>query len=332
MEMVNRYIYAVTKRLPKSQQEEITRELKGLIVDMLEERGHGEKPSDQAIEEVLLELGNPKKLADRYRDTKTFLIGPELYHPYVTVLKIVMVALFISMTVSAAIEVMMEQKSLISHFGSYLASLITITIQGVGWVTIVFAVMQYFNVGKTKDFLHDGEWKPANLEPVPSPKNQIKRSDSIVNIIFSVFFVVVFLFLTPYIGAYFVRDGQTTIVSVFNEGVIQKYLPLIILLLGISIIKSSMKLIIGKWTFKLVVFLFVCDLVTLVVLFILLSPLSLLNPHFLSDLTAANVITKGSDVYEIIHQLWNQSTFWIMLIAIVTTIIDALSGLYKLRK
>ena len=211
MEMVNRYIYAVTKRLPKSQQEEITKELQGLIADMLEESAQGGKITDKEVEAVLLELGNPKQLAERYRDTKTFLIGPELYHSYVTVLKIVVMALAISMTVSVVIEMIMEQKSIIYHIGSYLGSLITITAQGIGWVTIVFACMQYFNVGKSKDFLHDDAWKITDLEPVPTPKNQIKRSEPIVSIVFSVFFVVLFVFLSQYIGVYLVHDNATKI-------------------------------------------------------------------------------------------------------------------------
>ena len=46
MEMINRYIYAVTQKLPQSQRKDIADELRGLIEDMLEERagqGTGKK-------------------------------------------------------------------------------------------------------------------------------------------------------------------------------------------------------------------------------------------------------------------------------------------------
>lgn len=38
MELVDRYIHAVTARLPEAQREDIKRELQSLIEDMLEER------------------------------------------------------------------------------------------------------------------------------------------------------------------------------------------------------------------------------------------------------------------------------------------------------
>jgi hypothetical protein len=38
MEMIDRYVYAVTKRLPEKQREDVSDELRGLIEDMLEAR------------------------------------------------------------------------------------------------------------------------------------------------------------------------------------------------------------------------------------------------------------------------------------------------------
>lgn len=41
MELIDRYIYAVTKKLPQKQREDIEKELRTLIDDMLEERCAG---------------------------------------------------------------------------------------------------------------------------------------------------------------------------------------------------------------------------------------------------------------------------------------------------
>ena len=38
MDLINRYIYAVTQKLPESQRADIEKELHGLIEDMLEDR------------------------------------------------------------------------------------------------------------------------------------------------------------------------------------------------------------------------------------------------------------------------------------------------------
>lgn len=39
MDLINRYIYAVTQKLPESQRADIEKELQGLVEDMLEDQG-----------------------------------------------------------------------------------------------------------------------------------------------------------------------------------------------------------------------------------------------------------------------------------------------------
>lgn len=80
MEMVNRYIYAVTQKLPQSQREDIAIELRGLIEDMLEERAEQGNGKENDVEEVL-ELGSPRSLADKYRGKKKYIIGRSFLTP-----------------------------------------------------------------------------------------------------------------------------------------------------------------------------------------------------------------------------------------------------------
>lgn len=73
MEVIDRYIYAVTQRLPEHQREDIHRELQSLIEDMLEERKPTGQASKEEVEEVLLELGPPNELAAKYRGYERYL-------------------------------------------------------------------------------------------------------------------------------------------------------------------------------------------------------------------------------------------------------------------
>lgn len=75
MEWIERYIYAVTKRLPESQREDVASELRSLIEDMLDERKQSEAATAQEIEEVLMELGHPSLLAQKYRGKDRVLIA-----------------------------------------------------------------------------------------------------------------------------------------------------------------------------------------------------------------------------------------------------------------
>ena len=119
MEMIEKYIYAVTQRLPQSQRADIAQELTGLIEDMLEERAGDRAVGEKDVESVLLELGNPKDLADKYRGSKKYLIGPELFHPYVSILKIVFFALLVAMSVVFIIETIIEPSSIFRHIAGF---------------------------------------------------------------------------------------------------------------------------------------------------------------------------------------------------------------------
>ncbi|MDF2536663.1 MAG: hypothetical protein K0R18_2825, partial [Bacillales bacterium] len=114
MELIERYIYAVTKRLPEAQREDVAKvtkrlpeaqredvakELRGNIEDML-----SDNPSQHEIEGVLIELGEPSKLATEFRGKKRYLIGPEHFDQYISILKIVAIILAIISFVSVFME------------------------------------------------------------------------------------------------------------------------------------------------------------------------------------------------------------------------------------
>ena len=70
IELMERYIYQVTKRLPQSQRKEAAMELRELISDMAE---------SESVEEALTKLGAPDKFAEQYGDHARHLIGGEYY-------------------------------------------------------------------------------------------------------------------------------------------------------------------------------------------------------------------------------------------------------------
>ena len=91
-DLIERYIYAVTKRLPQKVQKDISDELRTLIDDMLVERCGELVPEEKDIRVVLTELGTPEELYEKYNpDNKKCLIGSPYYSTYKYVLKIVMI-------------------------------------------------------------------------------------------------------------------------------------------------------------------------------------------------------------------------------------------------
>ena len=89
-DLIDRYIYAVTKHMKSAMKKDVAAELETIIQDMLEERCEDVTPTERDIKVVLTELGTPNELASKYKgETQDCLIGQPYYSLYVYVLKIV---------------------------------------------------------------------------------------------------------------------------------------------------------------------------------------------------------------------------------------------------
>lgn len=148
MELIERYIYAVTNKLPSRQRADIEQELRGLIEDMLEEQLQGREATTEDVQRVLSELGDPREMANRYRDTKQYLIGPELFSSYLSVLKIVIIAVSIAFAVIFCVEAFLEPRPIAELFFDHLFGLIVGYFQAFTWVTIVFALIEFSTIRK----------------------------------------------------------------------------------------------------------------------------------------------------------------------------------------
>ena len=88
MEIFERYIREVTRHLPRSQREDVARELRSTLEDSLEGRLKDGAGESAAATETLLNFGPPRALAASYRSGPRHLIGPSLYPDFMNALKI----------------------------------------------------------------------------------------------------------------------------------------------------------------------------------------------------------------------------------------------------
>ncbi|WP_164670805.1 HAAS signaling domain-containing protein [Virgibacillus doumboii] len=332
MEIIERYIYAVTQKLPAAQREDIAEELHGLIEDMLEERTQDGKFTDNDVEQVLTELGNPRRLAQKYRGTKKYLIGPEIFDSYILVLKIVLISVVAAVGIGFIIQIIMDPISILDHFIEFIISLVTAVPTAIGWTTLGFALGEHFGGIKPKDLQFDKEWSPSNLPPVPDKKRQIKRHEPIIGIAFYTLLIAIFAFSSEYFGVWIFHDGFSGVVPFLNEETYTSYLFLIILILGFGIIKESLKLVYGKWTFMLVIFTAIVNLISLVTVMIMINGPAFWNPDFMAELTQTGLLSKGSEAYGAVSTIWEQSTYWILIFLVIGLIWDVIDGLIKSRR
>lgn len=90
-ELIERYIYAVTRHMKKDEREDVAKELQSIIEDMLLERCSEEEPNEATVKDVLNELGNPSDLYEKYSvDGKDYLIGAPYYGVYKSVMRTVL--------------------------------------------------------------------------------------------------------------------------------------------------------------------------------------------------------------------------------------------------
>lgn len=275
--MTARYVYAATRWLPAKQRADAARELETLIADMLEERTGGRAAAAKDIEVVLTELGNPSAFAAKASSQEQYLIGPELFPKYKTVLTIVMLAVTFGITV--AMVVLAALGSFTGAFDflfSWLSSLMSAVVTGAAIVTFIFALAQWRG-GALRDGLLHTPWSPANLPPLPQNGERIPRAESVFGIVFGVLGMLLFVLFPQLIGGFFKTDGGYVSVPFFDLEVIRQMLPLLLLLFILGIFRESVAFMEGRYTMRLAAVAAVCDLLSMGLAFWAFG-----NPHLYS--------------------------------------------------
>jgi hypothetical protein len=290
-DVTERYIYQVVKRLPVSQREEIKKELSGLIEDMLAERS--ENPGKADIDAVLTELGRPSELADKYRDTKQHLIGPEYFALYTFVLKIVLGATALGMTIALAVGFATSPPENIGvGIGEFFSSMIMALVQAFAWLTLGFALVERYNTKKIK--FPDDHWKPSDLPPVPLEKETIKRSEPIAAMVF-ILLVMILFNVAPQIFSVYVPGETLTIVPIFDLSRWGDTVVVFNFIFALGLAKEFIRLLFGRYNMKLAVGITVVNLLSLVTSIALLVSPTTWNPDLASTLTSIHAFGMASD-------------------------------------
>lgn len=245
-ELIERYLYAVTKHLPARSREDIQRELRGLIGDLLEERCGDMAPAERDIRVVLTELGTPAELAQQYGpDHDKYLIGPAYFPKYKLVLKIMLPCVVFGIIIAGVIDTVLPE----AQFGipllfEWIGTLVSALFGAFAFVTLLFAAFERRGVR-----LDNMEDSLSALPPVPKKNELIPKGECIVGIVFSVFFAVLFL-TVPQIFTGVFESGKA-IVPVFQVDRVRELSFLVIGLMALSVADESFKLYEGRYTLRL---------------------------------------------------------------------------------
>jgi hypothetical protein len=320
-ELIERYVYQVTKRLPQPQRADIEKELLGLIDDML--AGRGDVPSQDDVTAVLRELGRPAELAAKYKGSRQHLIGPHYFDTYLLVLKIVLAAVAFGIVVARSIGFAVEPPhNVFEAFGLFIAAIFSALVQAFAWVTAIFALIEHFAKGAP----WKADWSPADLPPVPAHKATIKKSEPIVGIVFGVLFLVLVNVAPQLFSAYIYYDGALNIVPVFDLAVFRQLLPLINVMVCLAILKEILRLAVGRHTIGLAAAMTVINVAAIILFIFIFGPASQIwNAGFMTGLgTTWGASAEAAYIWSIIPKILVGLVIFGNVVDIITTFTRAL--------
>lgn len=329
MEVVDRYVHAVIRRLPESMREDVRKELYGLIEDMLEEQAAGPAPTPEEAEQVLLNLGHPVVMAAKYRGHERYLIGPQLFESYLSVIKIVMIAVIASLSAIFVVETALQPNEVTDQFTSYITSIVSAASQGFVWVTVVFALIEYGISKKTPGESGSMSWRPSDLPPVPDARSEIKLSEPIAGIIFTVLFTILLLSGAELLAVYISANDKLNIIPLINFDVLYRFWPFIAALGIAGVGKEIYKMLVRQRTTGLLAYHIVLSIACVIFAGFLLSEPNFWNPAFLEQLQATGIFTADREFFETVTRIWEGVTGNLIYLIIFITLIDIGSEIFK---
>lgn len=310
-DLIDRYLYAVTKRMNPKIREDVKNELSSLIDDMLAERCGNGTPAEKDIRVVLTELGTPQELYAKYSDDgDKCLIGQPYYGTYLTVMKIVLAAVAIGMTVSSLILHFEEVQLWYETALSWLSLLWSGCLQAFAVVTLIFA-------GFSRSGVKLESWNLDDLPPVPRKSSEIKRGDCLFLIGFCVVFVALFLVAADHICVAIV-DGQR--IPMFTEEGTQELWYLVLPYGILGILRETVKLIERSYTRKVFATAMVVDALSALLAILWLGRPGLMNPAFTE---CVSELFQGNPEFIVnIFSNFNQFLLAVMLLALVLDAVE----------
>lgn len=318
---IERYVYDVTRRLPEKEREEVSKELKSNIYDMLSDNADKDE-----IKTVLYELGSPASLAEKYRQKPRYLISPAIYDIYIQVLKWILplvgiIVLVIGMVIGvleAVNEEMIDMASMISSILTKGISMgISAAFQALVWTTFGFAISE--RVNDKADEREKQEWKVEELpEILPDEKSRILLSESIIELVVTIVFSAIGillcsgLFPIPFI----IQSGETQIRTLFNPDFLIICIPAIVIMALFDICECAAKIKVRRWTPFVCATVIVSSFVNLGFMVYLLNRPNIFSEEFIAFIQ--NLELNSVDLLRFMGT--NRSNAIIILISIIIVI------------
>lgn len=179
--LLDRYIYAVERHLPKAQRQDIGAELRETIQSRMDEEraAHGRDLTEDEQSAILKSVGRPIVVASRYSTTQ-YLVGPSLYPYYVATLKTLATIGLPLLVITMVVTALGADNPLLGALRAAGRSM------NAAWVALGVVTLIFWQMGRiTPHPNFDNEWHPAHLpQRPPQEPTAVPRAASVSAVAF----------------------------------------------------------------------------------------------------------------------------------------------------
>lgn len=186
MQLIERYVTAVGRRLPRKRRAEIQDELRATLLDALEQGGDRAASEDDVVA-AIRRLGPPQRVAASYYPAGQYLIGPELYPIFRRVTALLLSLLPLGMALAFAVSLWVDPPAYLgARFADWVGMTLEAVLVSLGVLVVAFALVQRLEVRPQPE---GGDWDPRRL-PAVRPADVADRAHAVAAIVCGAVFLV----------------------------------------------------------------------------------------------------------------------------------------------
>ncbi len=308
MELIERYVSECIRHLPQKMREDVQQELTIELTNLVEDEINSGASEHMALGNILKSMGNPRILADRYLDKKAYLIGPRYYYTYLTVVKIVLLAVSLGLSIAFGIRILFDFEtitwfSLFSNVGSiFMAGL-----QAGAWITIIFTLIERFETAEITN--QEDDWSINDLPKLKKSTSKSKKIEGLFGFVFGIIFLILINTQFDLLGVYIFSEGQIqSIVPIFNIETTATWLPLFNVSILLMLVKNGLQVASAYYDRQIQGIILVIQLISIILFvatFVLYQPF---------NLQLASTIALGNQEFANIWKSVTQGIPWFILL------------------
>jgi len=242
-DLTERYVHATTRWMGQARKDDIARELRASIDDMVTARVEAGEPEGDAERAVLTELGSPAALAAQYGNRPLHLIGPRYFLLWWKILLIALIWIPALAALGAAVGVVADDGDLGDLVSAAIDTAVDTVFHVAFWVTLAFAVLERVDLDAKLP-----EWTVDRLPELPR-KQQVSLSDAIGGVVF--IGILIAVIVLQHFRTWIEGPGGDS-VEVLNPDLWSFWLPFLIGVLVLSMLLEVAKYRVGHYSLGIV--------------------------------------------------------------------------------